>query len=59
MKELPHEPKKLLTGDEIMKILGIPAGPKIAEVLEKMRLLQLEKKLTTKSQATAWVLEEF
>lgn len=59
MKELPKEPRKLLTGDDIMKILGIPAGPKIAEVLEKMRLLQLEKKLTTKSQAAKWVLSEF
>ena len=34
-----------------MKILGIPAGAKVGEILEELRLLQLEGKLKTRAQA--------
>lgn len=57
MKEMPKEPKRFLTGDEVMEILGIPPGKKVAEVLEKIRMLQLEKKLSTKVQAKRWLKE--
>lgn len=58
MKELPREPKRLLTGEEIMEILGLPAGAKIGEILKELRLLQLEKKMTTKAQAKKWLLRQ-
>ncbi|MEK7171405.1 MAG: CCA tRNA nucleotidyltransferase [Patescibacteria group bacterium] len=51
IKEVPKEPKRLLTGEEVMKILGIPAGAKVGEILEELRLLQLEGKLKTRAQA--------
>jgi poly(A) polymerase len=57
MKELPKEPERLLTGEEIMEILGLKPGKKIAEILERLRFLQLEKKLKTKAQAEKWLHE--
>lgn len=57
-KEMPKEPKRLLTGEEIMKILNLPAGAKIGEILEQLRLLQLEGKLKTKTEAKKWVLDK-
>lgn len=58
MRALPREPKRLLTGHDIMELLGIGPGKKIAKVLEELRLLQLEKKLTTKVQAKKWILKK-
>ncbi len=55
MKEMPREPKKLLSGEEIMALTGLKPGKKIAEILEQLRFLQLEKKLKTKAQAKRWV----
>lgn len=59
MKALPKEPKRLLTGDEIMKILKIPPGKRVAEILEELRMLQLEKKLKTKPEAKRWLLKNY
>lgn len=59
MKDMPREPKRLLTGHEIMALLGLPSGPKIKEILEELRLLQLEKKLKTKSEAKRWLLTHY
>jgi poly(A) polymerase len=56
MTELPREPKRLLTGHEVMALLGLPPGPKIKEILEELRFLQLEKKLKTKGEAKKWLL---
>ncbi|MFA6521581.1 MAG: CCA tRNA nucleotidyltransferase [Candidatus Gracilibacteria bacterium] len=56
IEELPSEPKRLLTGEEIMEILKIPAGAQVGEILEELRFLQLEKKITTKEQAREWIL---
>lgn len=55
IEEMPKEPKRLLTGEEIMKILNLPAGVRIGEILEELRLLQLEGKIKTKAQAKKWV----
>lgn len=57
LEEMPKAPKRLLDGDEVMDLLGIPAGPQIAEILEEMRLLQLEDKLKTKADAKKWLLK--
>ncbi|MEK9133023.1 MAG: CCA tRNA nucleotidyltransferase [Patescibacteria group bacterium] len=56
IEELPHEPERLLTGEEIMENLKIPAGARIGKILEELRFLQLEKKITTKEQANDWLL---
>ena len=56
MKEMPHEPKRLLTGEEIMALLGLKPGKRIAQILDELRMLQLEKKITTKAQAKKWLL---
>lgn len=55
MKEIPREPKRLLTGEEVMELLKLPPGEKVGEILEQLRLLQLEKKITTKVQARKWL----
>lgn len=57
MKTLPREPERLLTGNEIMALLGLKPGPKIKEILDELRLLQLEKKLKTKVEAKKWLLQ--
>lgn len=56
MKEMPKEPKRLLAGEEVMEILGIPAGKRVGEILEELRTAQLEKKITTKTQAKKWLI---
>ena len=50
-RALPSYVKELLTGAEIMGILNIPAGPQVGRIKEKMRELQLEKKVKTKDEA--------
>lgn len=59
MKELPREPKRLLTGEDVMELLKIPPGEKVGEILEELRLLQLEKKLKTKAQVKEWLTEKY
>lgn len=59
MEEMPHEPARLLTGDEIMAELRIKPGKKVAKILEELRLLQLEKKLATKAEAKKWLLKNY
>lgn len=59
IEEMPHEPKRLLTGDDIMRLLNLPAGKRIGEILEQLRFLQLEKKIKTKKAAEKWVTANF
>ena len=47
----PKPPKPLLNGNEIMKILKIKEGPKVGEILEKLKEAQLEGKIKTKKEA--------
>lgn len=44
-------PKKLITGEEIMEELKIPAGERVGEILMDIREKQLEGKLKTKKDA--------
>lgn len=44
-------PKILIKGDEIMKTLNLPPGPKIGEVQKKIREKQLEGTIKTKKDA--------
>ena len=53
-RALPH----LLSGEEIMALLGLPAGPRVGEVKEALREAQLEGKLRTAEEAREWVRGE-
>ncbi len=44
-------PKPIINGNEIIKALSIPAGPKIGELLTAVREAQLSGKVRTKSEA--------
>lgn len=44
-------PKKLISGEEIMKALKIPAGERVGEILMDIREKQLEGKIKTKKEA--------
>lgn len=48
-------PKPLLSGYDLQKIFGLKPGPKLGQILEKLRGAQLERQITTKSQALALV----
>lgn len=58
-KEMPSEPERLLSGEEIMDLLQIGPGEKVGEILEKLRLVQLEKKVKNKKQAEQWTTENY
>lgn len=55
-KEISKEPKRLLSGDEIMKMLKLEPGPKVQKVLDELRLLQLEKRITSKQAAKDYLM---
>ncbi|HEY3176426.1 MAG TPA: HD domain-containing protein [Candidatus Polarisedimenticolia bacterium] len=46
-------PPPLLTGDEVMRILGIEPGPRVGTVMRWLTRLQVEEKLTRQDQAVA------
>lgn len=48
-------PERLLDGVAVMKALKIPPGPKVGEVLERLREAQAEGKVRSKDQALAFV----
>ncbi|MFH0948116.1 MAG: HD domain-containing protein [Elusimicrobiota bacterium] len=50
-------PKKLLNGFEVMKILKIPEGPVVGEILQKLEETQVTKKVKTKLEAEKFVKE--
>jgi poly(A) polymerase len=51
-------PRRLLTGDDL-KELGVPAGPRFAELLTALEDAQLEGKIGTRAEAEALVKEAF
>ena len=48
-------PKSFLSGDEIMKMLNIPAGPGIGEIKNALIEEQLSARITTKDAAMDWL----
>ena len=48
-------PARLLDGREVMKTLGLPPGPKIGEVLERLREAQAEGRVRDRASALAFV----
>ena len=49
----PHRP--LLTGDEVMGILGLPPGERVGEILKLLHDAQVRKEVTGKKEAKAFV----
>jgi poly(A) polymerase len=47
--------KLLLSGDEIMKAFKLPPGPKIGQLLKLLEEAQLEKTISTKTQAKSYL----
>lgn len=47
--------KKIITGNDVKKILGIPAGPKVGSLLREIRQLFFQGKITTRKQALALI----
>lgn len=58
-KRLPSHLPELLSGAEIMKVLNIPAGPKVGEIKARLREEQLEKTIKTKKEAQEWIKSIF
>jgi tRNA nucleotidyltransferase/poly(A) polymerase len=50
-KQRKAVPDRLVDGHAVMKALGIPPGPKVGELLEKVREAQAEGKVRTKKSA--------
>ncbi len=48
-------PVALITGDDLLKELQIPPSPKIGELLASIKLAQVEGKISTRSEALAFV----
>jgi len=55
MKEMPVEPKPLLSGNEIMDKLELEPGEKVGKILSKLRESQLAGELKTKEDAVKWI----
>lgn len=59
MVALPERPKKLLDGRDVMKLLGISAGPRVGEILHAVENAQFEGKVKTKKCARKFIKEHF
>ncbi|HEX6899607.1 MAG TPA: hypothetical protein VF789_07840 [Thermoanaerobaculia bacterium] len=47
------DPPRLLTGQEVQELLGIPAGPKVGEALSAVRQAQVDGRVGTREEAVA------
>jgi tRNA nucleotidyltransferase (CCA-adding enzyme) len=48
-------PKSLITGDDLRKNLGIAPSPKIGELLESVKIAQVEERISSREEAIALV----
>ncbi|MFH1406789.1 MAG: HD domain-containing protein [Candidatus Omnitrophota bacterium] len=53
------KPPKLITGNDLMKELKLPAGPKIGELLREIQEAQVEGEVKTKEQALKFIKKAF
>lgn len=51
--EILFDPPRLLTGQEVQELLGIPAGPKVGEALAAVRKAQVDGRVGTREEAVA------
>ncbi len=54
-KKIAKEPKKLITGEDVIKILEIKPGPKLGQILEELYEKQLAGEIKNKRAALKWV----
>ncbi|MEE9226879.1 MAG: HD domain-containing protein [Acidobacteriota bacterium] len=45
------DPPRLVSGEDVMRILGIPSGPRVGEILREVEELQLEGEIRNRRQA--------
>lgn len=50
-KNMKLRSSRLVDGNDVIKALKIPEGPRVGEILEKVQLLQFEGKIKTRDQA--------
>lgn len=50
-----EKPKPFITGEDVMKTLGIKAGPKVGELLEEAYIKQLGHELKSREEALDWL----
>jgi hypothetical protein len=55
-KETLKPLEKLLSGDEIMKLLGINAGKKLGEIIKELKEAQISGDVVSKEDAINFVL---
>lgn len=53
------QPTRLITGREVMEVLGLPPGPKIGEILEAVAVAQVEGNVQTQAQAFAFIKQAY
>lgn len=53
----PRPPKALLSGAEVMEILGIQPGGKVGEILKQLHDAQVRKEVTNKKEARGFVMK--
>lgn len=49
------DPERLVTGEDVCRILRLEPGPEVGRVLEEMRAAQVEGRLTERRAALAWL----
>lgn len=49
------DPPRLLTGEEVQELLGIPPGPEVGKALAAVRRAQVEGRVRTKAEAVGWL----
>lgn len=54
-----QRPKYLLNGHEVMVTLGLKPGPRIGQILSRLRAAQLKKQVRTKQQAIAFLKRHY
>jgi len=55
LDEHPRPPKQLLTGEDIMEILGLAPGEKIGQVIQALHEAQIRGEVTKKSEAREFI----
>ena len=50
------DPPRLLGGDDVQRLLGVPPGPEVGRALDRVRRAQVEGMVTTRAEAEALLL---
>ncbi|MEW5951358.1 MAG: CCA tRNA nucleotidyltransferase [Elusimicrobia bacterium] len=55
LRKKDFQAKSILDGNEIMKILSIPPGPKVGEIIRRIKFIQFQGKIKTKKEAESYI----